>query len=53
MSAKLINCKMKEIYYSPIELKENPEESKARFTFWYSMDLVGLQNMSLLNLQRA
>ncbi len=53
MTTKLINCKMKEIYFSPIELKENPEESKARFKFWYSMDLVGLQNMSLINLQRV
>ncbi len=50
---KLINCKMKEIYFSPIEIKENPEEEKARCQFWHSMNIFAIQNMSLINLQRA
>lgn len=53
MQTKLINCKMKEIYFTPVSLKEETEVVEARCEFWNSMNLYALQNMSIVKMKRA
>lgn len=53
MQTKIINCKMKEIYFTPVEMKEEPEIIESRCEFWNSMNMYALQNMSIVQMKRA
>ncbi len=53
MNTVQINCKMKEIYYSPTPIKERESDLKSRYEFWNSMNLYAMQNMSLLQMKMS
>ena len=53
MNTKVIDCKMKEIYYTQTCIKEDKNVIDARSEFWNSMNMAGIQTMSILQLKRA
>ncbi len=53
MQFKNINCKMKEIYYNPIVIQEDDDGNKLENNFWFSMNLIGMQNMTMQSLKMA
>lgn len=53
MQTKSINCKMKEIYYIPVEIQEEAAATEARFEFWNSMNVYAMQNLALVSIKGA
>lgn len=47
MQFKFIDTKMKEIYYNSVPLKEDNELVESRYNFWNSMNIIGIQNLSV------
>ncbi len=45
MQFKEIDSKIKEIYYTPILLKEKEEDLTFQNNFWNSMNMIAFQNM--------
>ena len=41
---KLIDCKVKEIYYNLPPIKEDTETENSREIFWVSMNMMGITN---------
>ena len=52
MDYKVINSKMKEIYFTP-RVIEDEEANKSDFTFWSSMQVLATTNISIQNLKMA
>ena len=46
MQSKIIDSKLKEIYYTAQPIKEEAEVLESRFNFWNTMNIVAMQNMS-------
>ena len=53
MQFKNINCKMKEIYFNPVIIKEDDKICEFESKFWNSMNIIGLQNMTMQSLKMA
>ncbi|MCD7780016.1 MAG: hypothetical protein LUH05_05020 [Candidatus Gastranaerophilales bacterium] len=53
MEFKEINCKMKEIYYTPAPMKEDVESLKFQYKFWNSMNIIAMQNMTVQTMKMA
>lgn len=53
VQTKLIDCKMKEIYYTPSRVEEDTEVTEYRTVFWNCMEVYALQNMNLVHVKRA
>lgn len=47
MNFKKIDCKMKEIYFNISPISVEAETEKNINNFWASMDIVGMQNLTL------
>ena len=46
IQTRVIDCKMKEMYYEVSPIKEAESTLKSRFDFWKGMNCVALQNIT-------
>ncbi len=53
MQYKNINCKMKEIYFNPVIIQEDEVTTEFKSNFWTSMNIMGIQNMTMQQLKMA
>lgn len=53
MQFKVIDSKMKEIYFSPVKIDDKEETAEFNNTFWNTMNVIAYQNMALQQVRFA
>ncbi len=53
MQYKVIDCKIKEIYFNAVPIEESEEVTESRTLFWKSLNNLAVQNISMQQLRTA